>query len=170
MAIDVAAAVGTSVRFTIHNDGSLPLTFRYRVDHTTFPTGTDSSVMVEVDVGAQEYLFRYLHMNVASDIPSPSEGWSRWTAIQPGHTGSKILGTISAVTAKEGYPGWRNGECHQAGGTTDIGGICASGPHLHQAASNGMYDGCLGGRGLQPGRATLQPGQEISTGLVIYQV
>lgn len=135
--------------------------------HADCSTG---STPMAIDVGAQEYLFRYLHMNVASDIPSPSEGWSRWTAVQPGHTSSKILGTISAITAKKDYPGWRNGECHQDGGTTDIGGICTSGPHLHQAASNGMNDGCLGGRGLQPGRATLESGQEISTGLVIYQV
>ena len=175
MAIDVGASVGTSVRFTVHNDGTTPIVFRYRVDCTTFPRGIPSSVMVEVDVGADEYLFRYTHLDVASDIPRAGGPWSDWTAVQPGRTAGKVLGTICAVSAKDNTPGWANGECGQSGGTTDVGGLCSSGPHLHQAASNGQRDGCLSARddgdcgytrGLQPTRGSIP--SYVSTGTVMY--
>lgn len=177
MAIDIGASVGTQIRFTVHNDGSTPIVFRYRVDCTTFMTPTPSSVMVEVDVGADEYLFRYTHLDVASDIPGPDGPWSRWTAVQPGRTLGKILGTISPVSAKGGVPGYANGECGQPGGTTDVGGLCSSGPHLHQAASNGRYDGCLSARddgecgftrGMQPTRQSIP--SYVSVGTVVYSV
>ena len=99
MAIDVGASVGTSVRFTVHNDGTTPIVFRYRVDCTTFPRGIPSSVMVEGDVGADEYLFRYTHLDVASDIPRAGGPWSDWTAVQPGRTAGKVLAQ-SALSAR----------------------------------------------------------------------
>jgi len=175
MAIDIGASAGSTVRFSIHNDGSNPLSFRYRVDCSSFPTGTPSSVMVEVDTGADEYLFRYTHLNVASDIPSAGGSWSSWTVVLAGQTRGKILGTLSSASAKAGIPGYSNGDCGQAGGTTDVGGLCSSGPHLHQGASNGNYDGCLSARddrtcgytrGIEPERGSIP--QQVSSATVVY--
>jgi len=145
MSIDIEAPPGTIVRFRIYNDGSIPITYRYRVDYTYFPRGTDSSVMVEVDSGPTNYVFRYTHLNVDSSIPSGT--WSAYADVQPGQSSGRILGTVSDIysdPASVGY-GVVNGieVCTKPGGTTDVGGLCSSDSHLHQAASDGYSDPCL---------------------------
>lgn len=76
------------------------------------------------------------------------------------------------------YPstnGWHP-DCNAA--STDVGGLCSSDPDLHQAASNGSYDGCLSAdadgncghtRGNKPNKPS-EPPTQITTGLVLFYV
>jgi len=177
MSMDIFAPEGTTVRFSVHNNGSHPLTFRCRVDCTNFLTEVPSSVMVEVNAYNNVYLFRYAHINVAADIPGGgwSSPWGAATSVLSGQTRSKILGTLCDATVKHDSNGNLIGNCSHTNNKTDIGGLCSSGPHLHQAASNGGYDGCISAdangncghtRGARPNRATVP--SQISTGLVLF--
>ena len=182
MAVDIGANVGAPVRFAVHNDGGFPLQYRYRVDCTSFPSGAPSSVMVLVQCTAGEFLFRYTHIDVAGGIPPATANragpWSGATAVSPGRTRSLHLGTLCAVTAKSGISGWSNGDCGQSGGTSDVGGLCSSGPHLHQAASNGRLNGCLSAndsgqpghlRGLAPRQGTFSQGNRVGRANIIFR-
>ena len=166
MSIDIGAAVGDTVRFQIYNDGSTPITYRYRVDNAGFPRGVSSSVMVEVDSGPTNYVFRYTHLNVSSDVTT---AWSANTAVQPGQTSGKIVGTISDTFSDSAYRGYavvdKQETCKKLGGTTDVGGLCSSGPHLHQAASDGYSDPCLA-PGAAPNKGSIP--STLNSGTVVF--
>ncbi len=156
MAVDISGAAGSAVSFRIRNNNpTAPLSFRYRIDCATYHTNTKSSVLVLVtDVPAEEegeevasfYAFRYTHLNIASNI---TEVMSAASIVQPGSTGSLQLRTLSDATVKSGRPinvvapkdTWA-ALCPDTNSKTDVGGLCSSGAHLHQAGSNGN-DPCL---------------------------
>ncbi len=157
MAVDIGGAVGSAVSFRIrNNNATAALSFQYKIDCTTFRTVTPSSVLVLVtDVPAEDegeevanfYVFRYTHLNIDSSI---THSLSSPHYVQPGSTASQHLGTLSAVTLKSTPPigtdqTWEE-LCPNAipdlEGLTDVGGLCSTGSHLHQAASNGN-DSCL---------------------------
>lgn len=128
--------------FRVLNDGSLPLTYRYRVDCSGYPTGTPSGAMVMIDYSGGAVIIRHLHLNLS---PSILRTWSNAVTAPAGQTRVGYVGSLSPVSVKANIPGYDHDrdECGAEGGTTDIGGICSSGPHLHQASSNGQVSDCL---------------------------
>ncbi len=190
MALDIFAPQNTSVDFLVRNDSNFYIVYRYRVDCTKFLTGTPSSVVVELTTTVGVYLFRYAHLNVASDIPPGGwdAPWSDRINVSAYQTSRKNLGTLSEAsvhydTEGEAISGWIQPEGATSGycsetvtGKTDIGGLCSSAPHLHQAASNNTYDGCISAnasghcgytRGLRPGKLT-RPPTNIYTSDVLF--
>lgn len=178
MGIDISGRVGAEVQFRILNDGELlPLTYRYRKDFTSYPSfpGQEpASVVVEVTSSAGTYAFRYTDIEINSGVPLNT--WSDDVVVHTGQISSTALGEICEVSRKDGVPGWlrregeRQGRCGRAQGTTDIGGLCSSGPHLHQAASNGETSGCFGDVYLKPDKLETVPRQVTTNTALFWKV
>lgn len=141
MALDIAASEGDKVRCRVTSPGAWGFTAQFRTDCTNFRTGTPSSVAVKITVlGVGTYVLRYTHLeNIQSWIGTT---WSAGFSVLAGGSLEIDLGGVAEVSQKKGIDGWDMGGCGQEGGTTDPGGLCSSGPHLHQAASNGSLNGC----------------------------
>ncbi|MDE2891477.1 MAG: hypothetical protein F4088_03455 [Chloroflexi bacterium] len=141
-AVDIGGDVGDRVYFRVRNTGQTPITYRYRYDCAGYPTGTRSGMMFMIDSTAGTYIIRYLHLNLDSGV---SSSWSAAVSVPSGQTRIRSVGTLSAVSSKTGIKGYDTDEdnCDLMGGLTDVGGICSSGPHLHQASSNGQLNQCL---------------------------
>jgi hypothetical protein len=141
-AVDIGGSAGDRVYFRIRNTGQTPITYRYRYDCAGYPTGTRSGMMFMIDSTAGTYIVRYLHLNLDSGV---SSSWSDPVSVSPGQARVRSVGTLSDVSSKTGIPGYDVDEdnCDLIGGLTDVGGICSSGPHLHQASSNGQLNQCL---------------------------
>ena len=133
--------MGDQVYFRVRNTGGTPITYRYRYDCAGYPTGIRSGMMFMIDSTAGIYIIRYLHLNLDSGV---TNSWSAPISVPPGQTRVRSVGTLSAVSSKPGIAGYDvvNGDCDLLGGLTDVGGICSSGPHLHQASSNGQLNHC----------------------------
>lgn len=141
-AVDIAGSTSDSVFFSIRNTGQLPITYRYRKDCSYYPTGIWTGVMFLIDSHEGTFVIRYLHVVLDSGF---EHQWSAPVTVPSGQTRLKYIGDLSPVSSKIGIKGWDNEEedCELVGGLTDNGGICSSGPHLHQACSNGKENDCL---------------------------
>lgn len=140
--VDIAGGPSDSVFFHVRNTGQLPITYRYRYDCSGYPTGVRTGVMFLIDSTEGTFVIRYLHLSLGGGF---SHSWSSPVTVAPGQSRLKYLGDLSPVSSKQGITGWDNDKqsCTLVGGLTDVGGICSSGPHLHQASSNGQEDDCL---------------------------
>lgn len=167
MAVDISADAGTEVHFRIENrnqDVAQKVRYRYDCARSYVPRQVSTIlVLVEDALGVEaqsdkagqdteeetllrHYVFRYVHVVPDSSV-TQKMSTTHW--VSPGQPLEILLGTLSTASKKslppydppKGKSTW-DLLCPNTDGKTDVAGHCSSGPHLHQAASNGN-DPCL---------------------------